>query len=146
MKAPSQCEVVIISTHTKEWVGKLKQRPAPSTSRPIPGGISPSKAHFHKLRRAQGHKVRGNTNILVRKTCSASLQGCPRRASAPWAMRCHHETAEGAFPHYGIAAKSILRLYRSYYGTFEGETKGGEIEGSRWFGQEQAQEYRGKNG
>lgn len=53
-------------------------------------------------------------------------------------------TSNGKVPssQYGMAGKSILRLYRTYCGMFQGWTNGGERETSRWFWYEQAQEYR----
>jgi len=65
----------------------------------------------------------GNPNSPGRETCSAFLQGRPRKASAPWARRCHHGPAEAAFPHYGIAGKSVLRLYKTYYGMLRDKPK-----------------------
>lgn len=78
---------------------------------------------------------------------------CHRRASAPWSCMIHQGdsmgtslqvtsqtegvTAWGNRTHYGVQGKSIMRLFKIYYGIFSGRNEGRERESSRWFGKEE---------
>lgn len=42
---------------------------------------------------------------------------------------------QGSGTYYGVQGKNTLELYKTCWGMFRGRTKGGEREGSKWFGE-----------